>query len=73
MGELWGDPDDDAPALQAARRDLMTAVFDRVELWGPFVTGLRPRPAFAALIAAGAYQAAEPGMARIRLGSGDQS
>ena len=67
VGELWGDPDDDAPALQAGRRDLMTAVFDRVELWGPFVTGLRPRPAFAALIAAGAYQAAAPAMARIEL------
>ncbi len=70
--KLAGDPDDDAPALQAARRDLTTAVLDRVELWGPFVTALRPRPAFAALIAAGAYQAAEPAMARIEIRLGDQ-
>jgi hypothetical protein len=67
VGDLWGDPKDDAPELQAARRDLMTAVFDRVELWGPFVTGLRPRAAFAALVAAGAYQAAEPAPARIEI------
>ena len=45
----------------------MTAVFDRVELWGPFVTALRPRAAFADLIEAGAYQATEPALARIKI------
>ncbi len=64
-GALWGDPEDVAPELQAARRDLMLAVFDRVELWGPYVTALRPRPAFATLVEAGAYQAGERAMTRI--------
>ncbi len=67
VGDLWGDPEDDAPELQAARRDLMTAVFDRVELWGPLVTGLRPRAAFAALVAAGAYQAGDSTLPRITI------
>ncbi len=65
VGDLWGDPEDTSAELQAARRDLMTAVFERVELWGPFVTALQPRTEFAALVEAGAYQAAPPTLPRI--------
>lgn len=64
---LWGDPDDATPELQAARRDLMLAVFERVELWGSSVTALVPRPAIHALLEAGAYAEAAPGLARIQI------
>ena len=69
VGELWGDPEDTSAELQAARRDLMAAVFERVELWGPYVTALQPRTEFAALVEAGAYQAGTPAMPRIPIQS----
>jgi hypothetical protein len=65
VGSIWGDPLDDALELQVARRDLMVAMFDEVVLWGPRVVSVRPRPAFAALVDAGAYRAGTPSGPRI--------
>ena len=45
----------------------MLLVFERVELWGPFVTGLRPRRWFTVLVKAGAYQAGLEEVARIQV------
>lgn len=73
MGALWGDADEDDVELQAARRDLMVAVFDQVTLWGPYVVSLRPRAEYRALVEAGAYQVGALRMPRIKLAPPDRN
>lgn len=71
IGAIWGDPSDDALELQVARRDLMVAMFEEVVLWGPCVVSVRPRPAFVALVDAGAYRAGTTSMPKVAIRGGD--